>query len=28
VKAETRKTWFDKFGIRILEGYGAVSVAP
>jgi acyl-[acyl-carrier-protein]-phospholipid O-acyltransferase/long-chain-fatty-acid--[acyl-carrier-protein] ligase len=28
VKPETRRAWFDRFGIRILEGYGATETAP
>ncbi|MEY3196948.1 MAG: hypothetical protein RLZZ59_316, partial [Pseudomonadota bacterium] len=28
LKSETRKTWFDRYGVRILEGYGATEAAP
>jgi acyl-[acyl-carrier-protein]-phospholipid O-acyltransferase/long-chain-fatty-acid--[acyl-carrier-protein] ligase len=28
LKDETRKTWMEKFGVRIIEGYGATETSP
>ena len=28
VRPETRRTWMEKFGLRLLEGYGATETAP
>ena len=28
LKDETRRVWFDKFGVRLFEGYGATETAP